>query len=75
MHGSMGGERRPATVGYAARRQAPLAYPTNLRRTVRSGHRVEALERAEQRGGPVLRTKRSRRLSAHCSTATMTRSE
>ena len=28
MHGSMGGERRPATVGYAARRQAPLAYPT-----------------------------------------------
>jgi hypothetical protein len=30
MHGSMGGERRPATVGHAARRQAPLAYPTNL---------------------------------------------
>ena len=31
MHGSMGGGRRPATVGHAARRQAPLAYPTNLR--------------------------------------------
>jgi hypothetical protein len=30
MHGSMGGGRRPATVGHAARRQAPLAYPTNL---------------------------------------------
>jgi len=26
----MGGGRRPATVGHAARRQAPLAYPTNL---------------------------------------------
>src|SRR4051812_45451485 len=30
MHGSMGGERKPATVGHAARRQAPPAYPTNL---------------------------------------------
>lgn len=30
MHGSMGGERRPAAVGHAARRQAPLAYPTIL---------------------------------------------
>jgi hypothetical protein len=30
MHGSMGGGRRPATVGHAARRQAPPAYPTNL---------------------------------------------
>jgi hypothetical protein len=30
MHGSMGGGRRPATVGHAARRPAPLAYPTNL---------------------------------------------
>jgi hypothetical protein len=30
MHGSMGGERRPATVGHAARRQAPLAYPTDI---------------------------------------------
>jgi len=30
MHGSMGGGRKPATVGHAARRQAPLAYPTNL---------------------------------------------
>ena len=29
-HGSMGGERKPTTVGNAARRQAPLAYPTNL---------------------------------------------
>src|SRR5829696_7839341 len=28
----MGGGRRPATVGHAARRQAPLAYPTNLSR-------------------------------------------
>jgi membrane associated rhomboid family serine protease len=28
MHGSMGGGRKPATVGHAARRQAPLAYPT-----------------------------------------------
>ena len=36
MHGSMGGERRPATVGYAARRQAPLAYPTILRLDVQA---------------------------------------
>src|SRR4051812_34067336 len=30
MHGSMGGGRKPAPVGKAARSPAPLAYPTNL---------------------------------------------
>jgi cardiolipin synthase A/B len=30
MHGSMGGGRKPASVGDAARRQAPPAYPTIL---------------------------------------------
>jgi hypothetical protein len=30
MHGSMGGGRKPVTVGHAARHQAPLAYPTTL---------------------------------------------
>jgi hypothetical protein len=30
MHGSMGGERKPAPVGKSARSQAPLAYPTDL---------------------------------------------
>jgi len=29
MHGSMGGGRKPLTVGYAVRQRAPLAYPTN----------------------------------------------
>ena len=29
MHGSMGGERNQASVGHAARHQAPLAYPTS----------------------------------------------
>ena len=47
MHGSMGGERRPATVGHAARRQAPLAYPTNLTLsgTERTGSREPLGER------------------------------
>jgi len=31
MHGSMGGGRKPLTVGYAVRQRAPLAYPTNPR--------------------------------------------
>jgi hypothetical protein len=34
MHGSMGGGRKPASVGNAARHQAPPAYPTALRQTV-----------------------------------------
>ena len=29
-HGSMGGERKPESVGHAARQQAPLACPTTL---------------------------------------------
>jgi hypothetical protein len=29
-HGSMGGGRRPTSVGHAARRPAPPAYPTKL---------------------------------------------
>jgi hypothetical protein len=28
MHGSMGGGRKPLTVGHAARQRAPPAYPT-----------------------------------------------
>ncbi len=61
MHGSMGGGRRPATVGHAARRQAPLAYPTNLRTMVEWQWRLCKRRLGRQRGAKVAQIDIARR--------------
>src|SRR3954453_16436240 len=47
MHGSMGGGRRPTSVGHAARRQAPPAYPTQTLDTPTEARLQPALETLE----------------------------
>src|SRR3954468_23913768 len=45
MHGSMGGGRRPTSVGHAARRQAPPAYPTHPLASQGERYMSDVLER------------------------------
>ena len=59
MHGSMGGGRKPLTVGYAVRQRAPLAYPTRTQAAIAEGagaiaRLIPGDHQARLRGEPTL---------------------